>query len=300
MYLDGRFPEAPRQIKPRDEIFIIGEFVECRLQRSDWARCRITKARANHTYDIVYDPGDELRLVHESHLRLPPEKRKYAYQVELLMVVVVLTFPLCIIACFAITPELLFFNTFIVGGYLCIERFSSLVAYFRKYYFAGFWAIFKITMFFTLPLILMTFGSLVPLMGMPWIYSAYMWIGCKLTALPILYIMKPSFFVLGSCFFLLTSVGFYALANYADGSPLIDLMAINMAPIIFANLVLIYYRRVLSSFIDVNLIIRPPLNFIKPEPWYTRLYNLLTCVKEIDEETQKKLDAEKEAAALDA
>ena len=298
LYLNGRFPETPRQIKPKDELFLIGEYVECKLQRSDWARCRITKARSNHTYDIRYDPGDELRLVHEGHLRMPPEKRKYAYQVELMMVLIVMTFPLAVIAGMAITKELMFFNTFIIGGYLCLERLSALVGYFRRFYFAGFWPIFKVTMFFTLPLILMTVASAVPLLGMPWVLCSYFWIGAKVTSLPILYIMKPSYFVLGSIFFVFTSVGFYAVANFCDGSPLADMMAINLGPLVVAVLLLIYYRRVLVSFVDVNLIIRPPLNFIKPEPMLTRLYNCLTCVRDIDAEEEEKLRAEAEADAV--
>lgn len=298
LYLNGRFPETPRQIKPKDELFLIGEYVECRLQRSDWARCRITKARPNHTYDIRYDPGDELRLVHESHLRMPPEKRKYAYQVEVMMVFIVMTFPLAVIAGMAITKELIFFNTFIIGGYLCLERLSALVAYFRRFYFAGFWPIFKVTMFFTLPLILMTIASVTPFLGMSWVLCSYFWIGAKVTSLPILYIMKPSFFVLGCVLFTLTGVGFYALANYCDGTPLVDMMAINLGPLIAAVLLLIYYRRVLVAFVDVNLIIRPPLNFIKPEPFFTRMYNCITCVKDIDADEERKLKAETEADAV--
>ena len=66
----------------------------------------------------------------------------------------------------------------------------------------------------------------------------------------------------------------------------------NMAPLLVASLLMMYYRRILVSVIDVNLVIRPPLNFIKPEPWYIRLYNFITCVKDIDDEEAAKLAAE--------
>lgn len=52
LYLAGRFPELPRQVKPVDELYELGEFVQCRLQKSDWATCKIIAARENHTYDI--------------------------------------------------------------------------------------------------------------------------------------------------------------------------------------------------------------------------------------------------------
>jgi len=54
IFLNGLFPETPRQIKRKDELFKVGEFVECKLQKSEWSRCIILKARENHTYDIRY------------------------------------------------------------------------------------------------------------------------------------------------------------------------------------------------------------------------------------------------------
>jgi hypothetical protein len=67
-YLNGVFPEPPRQVKPVAELFELGEMVECKLQKGYWTRCRIIAARSNHTYDIKYDSGDELRLVLEEGL----------------------------------------------------------------------------------------------------------------------------------------------------------------------------------------------------------------------------------------
>ena len=130
-YLNGRFPETPRQIKPRDELYKVGEWVECKLQKVDWCRCIVLKAQANHIYDIRYDFGDELRLVRESELRLPPEKRTYAYMVELVMCFIVMATPVAIMAAALITPALIFFHTFIGAGYLSILRLMKLVTHFR-------------------------------------------------------------------------------------------------------------------------------------------------------------------------
>ena len=54
-----------------------------------------------------------------------------------------------------------------------------------------------------------------------------------------------------------------------------SLLTVNLAPLITATLTLMYYRRVLTTILDVNLVIRPPLNFIAPESLCTRMYHLL-------------------------
>lgn len=52
LFVFSKFPEMPRQKKPKNEIFDVGEVVECMQQRSEWCRCRILVSRSNHTYDI--------------------------------------------------------------------------------------------------------------------------------------------------------------------------------------------------------------------------------------------------------
>lgn len=292
IYLNGRFPMTPRQVKPLHEYYRVGEFLECKLQRSDWNRCQVVYVRKNHTYDIKYDAGDQLRLVGEEDLRLPPEKRGYAYKVELCMLLIVFMLPICVIASMVIRPGLLFFPTFLVGAFLTSHRLLALSSWFRQFHHAGLWPILKTSAFFTMPCLLMLVASVIPLLGMSWTLSAYAWIAAKLTSLPILYIMKPMFCIMGSVMFFFTSCGFFFLARFCDGDPIFDMMAINMAPLLVASLLMMYYRRILVSVIDVNLVIRPPLNFIKPEPWYIRLYNFITCVKDLDDEEAAKLAAE--------
>lgn len=81
-YLATIFPEVPRYEKPPEEYFEIGEFVESKYQKVDWSRCMIRNVHSNHTYDIRFNTGDEIRFVYEVHLRCPPLKGKYAYRVE--------------------------------------------------------------------------------------------------------------------------------------------------------------------------------------------------------------------------
>ena len=273
LYLNGRFPETPRQVKKKDDLYQVGEFLECRLQKSDWQRCQITRARKNHTYDLRYDPGDELRLVEEKELRLPPEKRSFAYIVEVLMVYLFISFPVGLIASQTITPGLLTFFPFCAAGFLLFLRVSKFIQYFREYKFAGCWTVMKLSLFYTLPIFLMFISCAMPLIGTPWLTTVQYWMATKFVSLPVLYIMKPHFAVFCLILFMQTSAGFYMLAAYADGVPVVDKMAIAIGPLVTAVLTLMYYRRNLATFIDVGMVIRPPLNFIKPENICIRLYH---------------------------
>jgi hypothetical protein len=110
-YAADRFPEIPRQVLKVDKALAIGasaedleggagdietgaeadplevgEIVECRLQKSEWSRCRIMNVRVMQMYDIKYDTGEELRFVRQQQLRMRAEKREYAYRLELSMV----------------------------------------------------------------------------------------------------------------------------------------------------------------------------------------------------------------------
>jgi hypothetical protein len=118
-YANDRFPEIPRQVVKTDKAVAlgesggdieeggggggggggddidtgtesdpieVGEIVECRLQKSEWSRCRIIKVRAMQMYDIKYDTGEELRFVRQQQIRLRAEKREYAYRLELSIV----------------------------------------------------------------------------------------------------------------------------------------------------------------------------------------------------------------------
>eukprot|EP01038_Epipyxis_sp_PR26KG_P008263 gene8263-11183_t len=83
-YIINAMPEIPRCKLRKNEYYEVGEIVECKQQKIDWSRTRIMKVHyTTHQYDIKYDQGDELRFVNENLLRVRPEKRRYAYRVEL-------------------------------------------------------------------------------------------------------------------------------------------------------------------------------------------------------------------------
>ena len=275
LYLNGRFPETPRQVKKQLDLYQVGEFVECKLQKSEWSRAIVTKSRPNHTYDLRYDPGDELRLVDESEIRLPPEKRAYAYMVELAMLFLWLSFPVGVLASQVISSGLITFFPFCASGFLLFLRISKLFKYFKDFKFAGIWVIFKLSMFYTLPLVAMLLASFMPFTGASWSMVAYYWIACKLMSLPVLYTMKPHFCMFAMFLFLQTSAGMVFMGAYCDGTPLItDMMAVHIMPFCTATLTLMYYRRNFATFADVHLNIRPPLNYVPLENPCVRLYHL--------------------------
>jgi hypothetical protein len=295
LYLNGRFPETPRQVKKKDELYHVAEFLECKLQKSDWQRCQVLKARKNHTYDIRYDPGDELRLVEEKELRLPPEKRSYAYLVEMTMAFLVLSFPVGILASQVITPALFTFFPFCASAFLLFQRITRYITYFRQYKYAGCVTVLKLSMFYSLPLIVMLFASALPLLGESWLMTAGYWIATKIVSLPILYIMKPHFAVFGLILFFQTSAGLYMLAAYADGTPIVSKMYYALGPLVTATLTLMFYRRNLDTFIDVSMVIRPPLNYIKPESICLRLYRRFFPDPNFVPDVDPELEAAKQA-----
>ena len=100
----------------------------------------------------------------------------------------------------------------------------------------------------------------IPLIGMPWTLSAYAWIGVKayIVAHPIsheTYVLRD-----GRRLVFFHLMRLFLLARFCDGSPIFDMMAINMAPMLIATLLMMYYRRILVTVIDVSLVIRPAMN----------------------------------------
>jgi len=304
LYLKGRFPETPRQRKKKEDLYHVGEFVECKLQKSDWQRCQVIKSRKNHTYDLRYDPGDELRLVNEHEIRMMPEKRSYAYIVELMVIYLIISFPVGLLASQAISPGLITFFPFCAAAALVFLRVQKFVFYVRSFKFAGFVPILKLALFYTIPLIFMAIASAGPMIGTDWITVSYYWVGAKAVSLPVLYVMKPHFAVFALVLFLQTSAGMFLMAHWLEEQPVSKLMAVNLGPFLTATLTLIYYRLRLATYIDVGMVIRPPLNFVKPESLCLRLYHMIVPdpkKAEIDAEVAAEMAAaEASMAAADA
>jgi len=142
--------------------------------------------------------GDELRLVAEKNLRLPPAKGAFAYKVEMGMVVIVLTWPLAVLtvvnARTTATRSNAFIVVLLVAVALFVLRLELLFNYARLFKYSGFVVILKLSTVYLVPIVLLivaTSPTVVTLGGKNgWKSMAAAWIAAKCLSLPFLYAMK--------------------------------------------------------------------------------------------------------------
>jgi hypothetical protein len=223
--------------------------------------------RRNRTYDIRYDRGDELRLVEESSLRLPPHKTNDVMQMELGACVIVITFPLFMLLTLQDTSSAtssqgcpLFVGVLIVAVLLLALRMLRLCMYFHQYYDAGFLMVLRLSALSILPLFLTIIASAPTIV----LYGGYrglaaVWILNKIMCLPYLYIMKPGFALLAAPLFFQTSIGFILISLYLDNMFIgIEIPPFaTIAPIFTATVTLMYYRKILGKVWNVCIVSRP-------------------------------------------
>jgi hypothetical protein len=248
-------------VKRTEEWYELGEIVECKLQRSDWTLAKIIAVRRNRTYDIQYERGDELRLVEEPFLRLPPRKSNDTLRVEFSISLVILTFPLFLL----VEMEgnlaqgqryVVFVGVLIFAVVILVLRVVRFVMYSHQYYAAGLLITLRLLGLSILPLFLLIVSSAPTVVN----YSGYRgvaaaWIVTKVISLPYLYAMKPGFALLAAPFFLQTSIGFILLSVCLDNAaigvttPLYGILI----PTATASLTLIYYRKIWHKVWNVCL-----------------------------------------------
>lgn len=276
-WLASKYPTMPRQVKPPEELYRLGEVVECRLQKSDWARARIIEVRAaGHTYDIRYDPGDELRFVDDAALRLPPQKGFYAYRVELGMVVLVLTFPLFLLIAVSSTGTtgqgLVLLPLFLVSLSLLLERVYCLIKSFLDYYQAGFMSAFRLFLLYSLPLILLVAASGSALSidktskssSSGWSCVCIVFNLAQLSSLHLLYMMRPTYCLMLTVLLPLAFAGEYLAAGFVSSTGLGLDLGYCLLPLLLTVLMLKYIRRHIHAVWDVCLVVRPPMLFDAP------------------------------------
>mmetsp|Transcript_27501 Transcript_27501/g.26315 ORF Transcript_27501/g.26315 Transcript_27501/m.26315 type:complete len:831 (+) Transcript_27501:56-2548(+) len=264
LYLDSGFTDIARPDKDPDEFYKFGEIIECIQQKPAWSRARVIMVRRNHTYDIRYDLGDELRLVDEHKLRLPPAKGNYAFRVELGMVIVVFISPIFLIISMRSalgSPQegLTFLGIFIVGVLLLILRIGLFISYVRRFSFGGIIAIAKLSCMYIVPIIILLVAcSPVTYSAQGWKAVAAVWIVMKIMSIPLLYAIKPSFALFASILFFQTSLGFLLIGLYLDsGIPVTGNSLLGtLAPLMSATITLIIYRSFWDKVWDVSLTIR--------------------------------------------
>jgi len=260
-FVNSRFPELPRYVLKPGELHQIGEIIECRQQKFEWSRARIMNVHANNTYDIRYDPGDEIRFVEGRAIRCIPDKRAFAFRVEMGLVCIVLFTPLFLaLGILNANPGMGFVAPLVVGVVLLAVRVVVFIQYFYNYYHAGLLVILKLTSIYTIPLLLLVIASAIGLSSgstpAGLLNVAILLILTKVATLPYLYIYRPVYLVIGSIAFLQTSIAFVLLAMYAGNPDSLMYIAIPLAPFITLALCFKLLRAVLHSVWDVCLIIR--------------------------------------------
>lgn len=258
-YASDSFPELPRYILSADELYQLGEVVECKQQKLDWSRARIIKVHLNRTYDIRYDTTDEIRFVLHKVLRTVPEKRAYAFRVELSMVACVVLSPLgAALAVLTGNFGFLLVGALVASTALFCIRLVTFLQYLNNYYNAGCNVIARLSSLYIFPLLFIMIASIVAVIGgsspSSWPVVAALFIVGLLTSIPVLYTMRPTFALIGAALFFQVGLGLVLIAGHVSQSVHFAYLAIPIAPFLTTALLLKLLRRHLHTVWDVSLI----------------------------------------------
>ena len=261
-FVADRFPVIPRVLLPPEQYYEVGEIIECRQQKIEWTRAKIITVKMNHTYDIRYDPGDEIRFVQQTSLRSRPEKRKYAYRVELCMAILVITMPLALLLGVYAAPQMLVIIPLLISITLLSLRVGSMIQNVANNSKAGLCYVMTLTMVYVMPLLFLLIACFVAFQSSSdpaaWGTVVALFILTKLFSLPVLYLMRPTFAVLGLITFIFSSASMYTVSEYMRGDPSSRYSSAQtaFAPLVLFVLFLKYVRYNLHNIWDVSLVIR--------------------------------------------
>jgi hypothetical protein len=297
-YITDQFPPLFRYTLGPGELYEVGEIVECKQQKLEFCRAKIIDTHpGNNTYDIKYDFGDELRFVPFSKIRPRPEKRSFAYRIELAMILNVVYFPMGIVfALKTMNYGLFFLMFFLTALMLFLVKLVTFVQYCYNFYEAGIWVILRLTLFYTLPIFfLMVFSAI----GLSQANELSNWSGITgmlvvtlIFALPVIYAIRASYVVIAGLIFLQVMVGLILLSDYASHyyDPLVVVtnhlnqdgtttthtyvfhpsfgtsLLVPLIPIFTLLITFKYLRRHLKEIWDVCFVIRPLIDTVKHNP----------------------------------
>jgi len=261
-YASDSFPELPRYILSANEFYQLGEIVECKQQKLDWTRARIIKVHLNRTYDIRYDTMDEIRFVLHRSLRTIPEKRAYAFRVELAMVTIAVLSPLgAALGMLSGDFGFLFLGALVGSAALFCIRLVTFFQYLNNYYNAGCNVIARLSSLYIIPLLLIMISSIVAVIGgsspSSWPVVAALFIIGLATSIPVLYMMRPTFALIGGVIYFQVGLGLVLVAGHVSKAVQFAYIAIPLAPFLTTALVLKLLRRNLHTLWDVSLIMHP-------------------------------------------
>ena len=223
-----------------------------------------------------YDTGDDVRMIEEHELRLPPGKGQYSYRAELAIALLVLFFPLGILGALVMdSPGIFFAPLVIMALVLVMYRALEFQEAFSEYYAAGCCVIFQQhSLIFTPLLLLLASGGAAlgqDAIGIPWVVVAVFMICTKFASLPTMYIHRPTFAVMCCVLFIQTSICFILVAIRLDGGgkSFVPWVMVDGFPAMTAVYTLLRYRRWMGYVWDVSLKIRP-LEYDNYEVTYIR------------------------------
>jgi hypothetical protein len=158
-----------------------------------------------------------------------------------------------------------------------------------KYYDAGCYSLFKISLLFITPLFFLFIASLVGLSSgsdyNAWKNVIILLFFTEIISLPLLYMLKPFYASIAVILFILSSIGLYFLVLYFSKQLFYNYIAIAIVPLILFVLVLKYLRYQLYNIWDVCYVIRKvktkDYQYIKDEN------KLLSAVKVLYSKTLK-------------
>jgi hypothetical protein len=301
IYLSSRFPLIPRPIKDPNDLYEIGEIIECKKQKMNWSRGRIIESRGmstgNHVYDIIYDTGDEIRLIEEHEIRLPPSKGLYSYHIELYLSLLIVFFPISLIITIYLNQPNLFILPFLLFIIiLLIHCLMNFIESFYEYYAAGCCLLFQQYLLFIYRLILFLISTLLLLLTssyISYVILIILIIFSMFLSLPVIYLKRPTFAILTFIFFIQISISLLLISIRLDGHghSFIPWVMIDTFPALTSIYTLIRYRRWLSYIWDVSLFIRP-VEYAEYEVssfrrWYDLLKEIFISFRGEEEEKEE-------------
>jgi hypothetical protein len=299
-YVTHEFPPFLRySLKDGKEMYEVGEIIECKQQKLEYYRAKIIDVHPiNNTYDIKYDQGDELRFVPFKNIRLRPEKRSFAYRIELTMVLFILYFPLGIILSMMSGNFGLVFLCLLLTslGLFCV-KLTSLIQYCYNFYDSGILVILRLSSFYTLPIFFLMITSMIGISSASnvegWSGLVALFILTMISAIPVIYAIRAAYVVIAGIVFLQASVGLILLPTYGQhiNDPTVTIKywksldgivherIINHPPTLAASLIVPlipfltliitfkFLRRHLHNIWDVCFVIRPLINTDQANPY---------------------------------
>ena len=177
---------------------------------------------------------------------------------ELCIVLSLLLSPLCMIASLMGYVQLVLLPGLLASIYLLLENLLSFVRHLYLYGDGGCVSIFIFHMLFVLPVLLLFIGCALPLQtGTSWVLVAGVLSASKLFSLPLFYMQRPVYALMGLVVFLQTSACLLAVGIRLDKGPGQSIPILPCLPGITAALSVMLCRKWLVDIWDVCLHIRP-------------------------------------------